>query len=94
MGSISDYALERAIAATEQRRQGRRRRANVEPGNVPTAVRDAQVREKIRELFESGLDRESLTEALLVWNANQPSPMSVGEIKKRLHYDFSHKTQT
>lgn len=81
-GGISDYALEQKLKGEKS---GRRRKPQKEDrGNIPADLQSSCVDEKIRELLTLSLDTELVTQHLLQWNQEQPSPMAIGQLKKRL----------
>lgn len=82
MGRMGDWAMEVA----QQRASKRKRRRNGEPReNVPAAVRDQRVDEEITACLKHGMTQEDASTRMLQWNADQPSPMKIGLLKRRIY---------
>lgn len=81
MGGMSDYALE---VQMEQANRRPRRDQDKEKKNVPMAVRDTLVEEKIAECIKQGINPDEAESLTLEWNAEQASPMKIGLVKQRV----------
>ena len=84
MSKMGEYAMERAIEEAKHKPRIRIKK----PGNIPTALRDQQVNAQVAECIKKGLNEAIATAEIIVWNANQPSPLKVSILRQRIYLAY------
>jgi hypothetical protein len=84
MSKMGEYAVERERELAQHRPRIRVKK----PGNVPVALCEQRADTLIAECIKKGLDAAAADAEIIVWNANQPSPLKVSVLRQRIYLAY------